>query len=87
MQVWLSLFALEVSGYRPAEVYFPPMPTTTKSVGCSCDEESLYYDKFGNKDTREKGARPKSTLMTESQANLPTVSYNINRVYLRIWDG
>lgn len=71
--MWLSLFALEVSGYRPAEVYFPPMPTTTKTVGCSVDEDALCYDRFGNMDTRDKGVRPKSILMTESQANLPTV--------------
>ncbi|XP_063680163.1 uncharacterized protein LOC134815549 [Bolinopsis microptera] len=70
--VWLSLFALEVSGYRPAEVYFPPMQTTTKSIGCCCDEESLSYDKFDMKD-RRGGIRPRSTLMTESQANLPTL--------------
>ena len=75
LQVWLSLFALEVSSYRPAEIYFPPMPTTTRSVGCFCDEEALMYDEFDSGENRDKNLRPKSTLMTESQANLPVVSY------------
>ncbi|KAL5262807.1 hypothetical protein ACHWQZ_G008261 [Mnemiopsis leidyi] len=72
-QVWLSLFALEVSSYRPAEVYFPPMPTTTRSVGCFCDEDALMYEEFDSGENRDKNLRPKSTLMTESQANLPVL--------------
>ena len=33
------------------------------------------YDEFDSGENRDKNLRPKSTLMTESQANLPVVSY------------
>eukprot|EP00116_Pleurobrachia_bachei_P001330 sb/3461592/ len=72
-QVWLSLFALEVASYRPAEVYYPPVPTTTQSIGVSCREDDLHNRGIvGEK--LDKNLRPRSGLMTESQANLPRVS-------------
>ena len=79
--VWLSLFAIEVASYRPSEVYFPPIPTTTKSIGCSCTEDSISKGSFESQ-MGSKGARPRSTLMTESQADLPRVG---SQILYRTW--
>lgn len=71
-KVWLSLFAIEVASYRPAEVYFPPVPSTTRSMGCTCLGNGLGR-LVGEPKDRAKHLRPNSTKMKECHSNLPRV--------------
>ena len=83
-QVWLSLFCVEAAGYRPVEAYYPPVPTTTRSVGCTASKFSLEYDSFVIDDkTMAKSSRPSTagTVQSPDRFGLPKVSdvdkYNI----------